>query len=66
MTIFSPDESTEILTVREAARLIKVTEWSIYELIRQNKISYIPIGRRRLIVKKDLLEYLNKIRISNQ
>jgi excisionase family DNA binding protein len=44
------DAPTEyLLTVQEAADRLRVSRWSVYNLIRSNQLRTIKIGRRRLI-----------------
>ena len=38
-----------VLTVTQACEALKVSRWSIYELIRTRQLVTIKIGRRRLI-----------------
>lgn len=46
-----------ILTIKEAAQLLRVSEWMMYELIRQNKIPYFTIGNRKRFRTTTLLEW---------
>ncbi|MBC7340923.1 MAG: helix-turn-helix domain-containing protein [Clostridia bacterium] len=47
-----------ILTVPEAADLLKVSAWSVYEMVRQKKIPALRIGRAIRIPLEGLLESL--------
>jgi excisionase family DNA binding protein len=38
-----------LLTVDEAADRLRVSRWSVYNLIRSNQLRTIRIGRRRLV-----------------
>ncbi|GAA1571753.1 hypothetical protein GCM10009678_63030 [Actinomadura kijaniata] len=38
-----------VLTVDEAAERLRVSRWTIYNLIRSNQLRTIRIGRRRLV-----------------
>jgi excisionase family DNA binding protein len=38
-----------LLTIDEAAQQLHVSRWSVYNLIRANKLRTVKIGRRRLV-----------------
>jgi excisionase family DNA binding protein len=38
-----------LLTVQEAADWLRVSRWSVYNLIHSNQLRTIKIGRRRLV-----------------
>ena len=42
----SPDH---LLTIDEAAACLRVSRWSVYNLIRANQLRTVKIGRRRLV-----------------
>jgi excisionase family DNA binding protein len=42
-------EVDRLLTVDEAAAWLRVSRWSVYNLIRSNQLRTIKIGRRRLV-----------------
>ena len=51
------DAPTEyLLTVQEAADRLRVSRWSVYNLIRSNQLRTIKIGRRRLVTPAALAE----------
>jgi excisionase family DNA binding protein len=43
-------ETQEILTVDEAAARLRISKWSLYNLIRSQQIRTITVGRRRRLV----------------
>ena len=45
-----------LLTVQEAADRLRVSRWSVYNLIRSNQLRTIKIGRRRLVTPAALAE----------
>ena len=45
-----------LLTVEEAADRLRVSRWSVYNLIRANQLRTIRIGRRRLVTPAALAE----------
>jgi excisionase family DNA binding protein len=50
-------ELTEYLfTIQEAADRLRVSKWSVYNLIRANQLRTVKIGRRRLVTPAALAE----------
>jgi excisionase family DNA binding protein len=45
-----------LLTVQEAADWLRISRWSVYNLIRCNQLRTIKIGRRRLVTRAALAE----------
>jgi excisionase family DNA binding protein len=45
-----------LLTVEEAADWLRVSRWSVYNLIRGGQLRTIKIGRRRLVTRAALAE----------
>jgi excisionase family DNA binding protein len=43
-----------LLTVQEAADWLRVSRWSVYNLIHANQLRTIKIGRRRLVTREAL------------
>jgi excisionase family DNA binding protein len=48
-----------LLTVQEAADRLRVSRWSVYNLIRANQLRTIKIGRRRLVTPAALAECID-------
>ena len=54
------DAPTEyLLTVQEAADRLRVSRWSVYNLIRSNQLRTVKIGRRRLVTPTALAECIH-------
>ncbi|MFF5265428.1 helix-turn-helix domain-containing protein [Actinomadura viridis] len=49
-----------VLTVDEAAERLRVSRWTLYNLIRSNQLRTIKIGRRRLVPVNALAECLDQ------
>lgn len=50
MTTLVPTSHPEsLLTIEEAADRLRVSRWSVYNLIRANQLRTVKIGRRRLV-----------------
>jgi excisionase family DNA binding protein len=45
-----------LLTIEETAEWLRVSRWSVYNLIRANQLRTIKIGRRRLVTRDALDE----------
>lgn len=52
-----------ILTVKEAAEFMRISERYTYKLIKENKLPHIKLGKKILIDKNSLIDYLHKIEI---
>ena len=48
-----------LLTVDEAAERLRVSRWTLYNLIRSNQLRTVKIGRRRLVPFAALAEYVD-------
>ena len=57
------NENPDILTVPEAAEFLRIGRTQMYKLIREGGIKYIKIGRRILIPKKYLNDFVENITI---
>jgi excisionase family DNA binding protein len=54
-------ETQEILTVDEAAARLRISKWSLYNLIRSQQIRTITVGRRRLVPSVALTECVARL-----
>lgn len=50
-----------VLTVPEAARALKISRWSIYQLIRTRRLATVKIGRRRLVPATALQDLIGRL-----
>ncbi|MGI5224045.1 helix-turn-helix domain-containing protein [Actinoallomurus sp. CA-142502] len=50
-----------VLTVDEAAERLRVSRWTLYNLIRSNQLRTVKIGRRRLIPVSAITECLEQL-----
>jgi excisionase family DNA binding protein len=48
-----------LLTVQEAADRLRVSRWSVYNLIRAHQLRTVKIGRRRLVTPAALAECID-------
>jgi excisionase family DNA binding protein len=49
-------------TIDEAAASLRVSRWSVYNLIRSGQLRTIRIGRRRLVPMNALTECLERLK----
>lgn len=52
-----------ILTVKEAAEFLRISERYTYQLIKENKLPHIKLGKKILINKSSLISHLRDIEI---
>lgn len=52
----------DVLNVHQAAQALCVCEASVYRMIKDNTIGYRRVGRKILIPKVCLIDYLNSAR----
>jgi excisionase family DNA binding protein len=50
-----------LLTINETAQRLRVSRWSVYNLIRANQLRTVKIGRRRLVTPAALTEYVKQL-----
>ena len=50
-----------LLTVQEAADQLRISRWSVYNLIRANELRTVRIGRRRLVTPAALADYIKML-----
>jgi excisionase family DNA binding protein len=56
------DATPILLTVTEACVVLRVSRWSLYQLIRSRKLTTVQIGRRRLIPRDSLQALIERLR----
>ena len=59
-TIKSFDELPLLLNVKEAAGLLGVSDTSIYDQIREKKFPHLRIGKRIMVPKTELQQWIEK------
>lgn len=55
-----PDQSL-LLTVEEAAALLRIGRTTIFDLVMRGQIQSVRIGRRRLVVREGLQRYVSDL-----
>ena len=50
-----------LLTVPEASLKLRISRWSIYDLIHKKQLLSVKIGRRRFVPSSELTRYLNSL-----
>jgi excisionase family DNA binding protein len=54
-------DTTELLTVPEAADRLRVSKWMLYNLIRSRQLRSVKIGDRRLVPVTALRKFLRDL-----
>lgn len=47
--------------VEEAAELLRISRWKVYDLIRTNELRSVKIGGRRLVPQRAIEEYVTRL-----
>lgn len=50
-----------MLTVSEACQYLRVSKWTLYRLIQNNKLKTVKIGSRRLIRMQTIVEFIDQL-----
>jgi excisionase family DNA binding protein len=51
-----------LFSVVEACEQLRISKWTLYRLMRENKLESVKIGSRRLIPASAISEYIGRIR----
>jgi excisionase family DNA binding protein len=55
-----PHKQGEILyTAAEVAEILKVSRWTVYELVQRKKINSVKVGKRVLISAQDIKDFIH-------
>jgi len=57
-----PDGAPLLLTVPEACEALRISRWSLYQLINKRRLNTVRIDRRRLIAPADLTALVEELR----
>lgn len=55
-------KNDEIMTVNEVAEYLKISEVTTYKLVQEGKIPAFKIGRHWRVEKRDLSEFIDKLK----
>jgi excisionase family DNA binding protein len=58
-TPVAPTEGALLLSVADAAKALGVSRGSLYDLVNRGEIQSLQIGRRRLVPRKALLDFID-------
>lgn len=62
----APPESQELrprlLTVAETSTALRISRWSVYQLINSGRLRTVKIDRRRLVAPEDLDSFIEGLR----
>ena len=58
------EEQIELLTVREVAKLLQLSVPSVRDLQARRQISFIKVGGALRFEKRDIVEYINRRKVT--
>ena len=58
------NNDVKLYSVDEVAEKLSLGEGKIYDLIRQDKFPYIEVGRRKLVPRRQLVEWIERKGVS--
>jgi excisionase family DNA binding protein len=58
----TPDGAPLLLTVPEACEALRISRWSLYQLINKRRLKTVRIDRRRLVAPADLAALIEELR----
>jgi excisionase family DNA binding protein len=53
-----------LLTIPEAAEKLRISKWTIYQLIRAKELKTLTIASRRFVALEDLNTYINERKVA--
>ncbi len=56
------DQQPTLLTIEEARAVLRISRWSLYQLINRRRLKTIRIGQRRLVAADDLHALIEELR----
>ena len=56
------EHSLNLLTITEAAELLRISRWTIYKLIRSEELKTLTIASRRFVTSDDVERFINQRR----
>jgi len=51
----------DIITVEQLTKMLNIGKSSAYSLLQTNKIRHVKVGRKYIIPKKEVIEFLNEM-----
>jgi len=56
------EHNLNLLTIDEAAELLRISRWTIYKLIRSEELKTLTIASRRFVASEDMERFINQRR----
>lgn len=61
-TVTRSSDAPLLLTITEACDALKISRWSLYQLINKRRLKTVRIDRRRLVTPADLSALIEELR----
>ena len=61
LKVFKTDEETSILNLEETASILRVSNQTVYNMIKEGRIKAYKVGREWRFLKSDINSYLNSM-----
>lgn len=58
----APTEPARLLDINEACETLRISRWSMYQLINQRSIKTVRVRGRHLIAPQDLDDFVDRLR----
>ena len=58
----APTEPARLLDINEACEALRISRWSMYQLINQRSIKTVRVRGRHLIAPQDLDDFIDRLR----
>ena len=58
----TPGEPAKLLDINEACEALRISRWSMYQLINQRSIKTVRVRGRHLIAPQDLDDFVDRLR----
>lgn len=62
MVTLQESTTPKLLTINEASAALRVSRWTLFELINKRKLDTIKIGRRRLVPADAVTKLITELR----
>ena len=57
---FNEQQYPNLLTIPEAAEQLRISRWTVYQLIRNGELKTLTIASRRFVASDDMEKFINE------